>query len=246
MLRESQILQAWESGEGQPPAEQALCLLRYGYPDRSLAQLLSLPVGERDALLFALRERSFGPSLQGAARCPSCKEQSLFSVPLSALRVSASQPMSQTFQLDCEGLQILFRLPTVSDLRQAAQLAEVEAVRSFLIHCCIVSVSRGEESVQKSAWNRLPAQVERALADALSAHDPQSEVLLALCCAHCGHSYSALLDIVRFLWTELSARAERLFQEIDALARAYGWTESEILQLGPARRRRYLELVSHE
>ena len=87
MLRESLLLHAWESGQGQSPAEQALCLLQYGYPERPLAQLLSLSVGERDALLFALREQSFGPNLQGAARCPQCRQQSQFSVPLAALRV---------------------------------------------------------------------------------------------------------------------------------------------------------------
>lgn len=246
MLRESLLLQAWESGEGQPPAEQALCLLRYGYPDRSLAQLLSLSVGERDALLFALREQTFGPTLQGTARCPQCKEQSLFSVPLSALRVVAPSPGMQTAQLDWDDHQIVFRVPRVSDLRQAAQLSEVGAVRSFLIRCCIVSMSRGGKAVPASQWHLLPAQVERALASEMAKNDPQSEVLLALRCAHCGQDWNALLDIVRFLWTELSTCAERLFQEVDALARAYGWTESEILQLGPARRRRYLELLSHE
>jgi hypothetical protein len=246
MLRESLLLQAWESGQGQSPTEQALCLLRYGYPERPLAQLLSLSVGERDALLFALREQSVGPNLQGAARCPQCQQQSQFSVPLAALRVPNPGVGTQTFVLQHQALQISYRLPRVADLRQAARLADVDAVRAFLIRSCIVAVSCGGDEVTRSAWDALPASVEQALAAAMTANDPQSEVLLSLCCAHCGHGWSALLDIVRFVWTELSAQAERLIAEVDVLARAYGWTESEILQLGPARRRRYLQLVSHE
>ena len=38
--------------------------------------------------------------------------------------------------------------------------------------------------------------------------------------------------------------AERLFLDIDALARAYGWTEREILNLPPARRAAYLQIVT--
>lgn len=246
MLRESLLLHAWESGQGQSPAEQALCLLQYGYPERPLAQLLSLSVGERDALLFALREQSFGPNLQGAARCPQCRQQSQFSVPLAALRVPMPVAAAQTFVLHHESLRIAYRLPRVADLRQAARLADVDAVRAFLIRSCIVSVSRDGDESPLSVQDVLSESLEQALATAMTAHDPQSEVLLSLCCAHCGQAWSALLDIVRFVWTELSAQAERLMSQVDVLARAYGWTESEILQLGPARRRRYLELLSHD
>jgi hypothetical protein len=35
-----------------------------------------------------------------------------------------------------------------------------------------------------------------------------------------------------------------LMGEVDALARAYGWPEQAILQLSPARRARYLEMVT--
>jgi hypothetical protein len=35
-----------------------------------------------------------------------------------------------------------------------------------------------------------------------------------------------------------------LLREIEALARAYGWSEREILDLSPQRRHTYLELVS--
>ncbi len=39
------------------------------------------------------------------------------------------------------------------------------------------------------------------------------------------------------------SRAERLLREVHTLARAYGWSEGAILELGSARRERYLELV---
>ncbi|HPH28546.1 MAG TPA: phage baseplate protein, partial [Pseudomonadota bacterium] len=79
MWSEEDMLRAWEQGEGRAPVLQAQALLQAGYPQQSLAQLDSLTVGQRDGLLFALRERAFGSLLQGSARCPACGERSLFS-----------------------------------------------------------------------------------------------------------------------------------------------------------------------
>ena len=44
------------------------------------------------------------------------------------------------------------------------------------------------------------------------------------------------------LWSELEACARRLLHDVDVLARAYGWTETEVLALGAAPGA-YLELV---
>jgi len=46
-----------------------------------------------------------------------------------------------------------------------------------------------------------------------------------------------------FFWAELAAEAKRLLREVDALARAYGWREADILALSSQRRHAYLELV---
>mgnify|MGYP001788484044 CR=1 FL=1 len=38
--------------------------------------------------------------------------------------------------------------------------------------------------------------------------------------------------------------AERVLLDVDALARCYGWTESEVLRLSPTRRAAYLQLAA--
>ena len=48
---------------------------------------------------------------------------------------------------------------------------------------------------------------------------------------------------VAFVWAEVDAAAQRLLHEVDVLARAYGWTEPEVLALSEARRAAYLRLV---
>jgi hypothetical protein len=54
------------------------------------------------------------------------------------------------------------------------------------------------------------------------------------------------VDIASFLWTELNVHAKRVLGEVDAFARAYGWSESEVLRMSRARRQSYLELIANE
>jgi hypothetical protein len=42
----------------------------------------------------------------------------------------------------------------------------------------------------------------------------------------------------------VQAAAERVLLDVHALARAYGWTESEVLRLTPARRSAYLQMAA--
>ena len=79
----------------------------------------------------------------------------------------------------------------------------------------------------------LPDEVLAALADEMSARDPQAEVLLDLTCPTCGASWQTVFDIAAYFWAELAAEAKRLLREVDALARVYGWREADILALSP-------------
>jgi hypothetical protein len=77
----------------------------------------------------------------------------------------------------------------------------------------------------------------------LAAVDPAAELLLAITCPACGHGWEAPLDVAAFLWTELARIVVDTMSDVDALARAYGWTEQDVLGLRPARRRRYVAMA---
>jgi hypothetical protein len=117
------------------------------------------------------------------------------------------------------------------------------AARRELLARCLVSAQQAGSAVQAPD---LPPQIEARVSAALAEYDPQAEILLTLRCASpsCQHQWEALFDIATYFWTELGARARRLFQEVDALARVYGWRESEILAMSAVRRRQYLNLVN--
>ncbi len=78
----------------------------------------------------------------------------------------------------------------------------------------------------------------------MAEQDPQAEILLDVACPACGHAWQTLLDIVDFVWREVSAGATRLLEEVHTLARAYHWREADILALSSRRRQAYLEMAS--
>jgi hypothetical protein len=89
----------------------------------------------------------------------------------------------------------------------------------------------------------MPAEIIDLAIKRMGEADPQADVAVDLTCPCCQHQWQRNFDIVSYLWTELRGWAEQLLREVHLLASAYGWSESEILQLSAARRRRYLEMV---
>ena len=55
--------------------------------------------------------------------------------------------------------------------------------------------------------------------------------------------WRAAFDVGAALWAEVQRARRATLLDVDALARAYGWTEAEVLGLSPIRRAAYLQLV---
>ncbi|MFZ4506489.1 MAG: hypothetical protein ACOYON_02185 [Fimbriimonas sp.] len=73
--------------------------------------------------------------------------------------------------------------------------------------------------------------------------DPLAEIGFEPTCLECGHSWHVGLDPASFVWSAVESRASAILGEVHTLARAYGWSEREILDLSPARRHLYLTMV---
>jgi hypothetical protein len=68
----AELLAAWEAGLGEPATGRALLLHRTARPDVAAGRLPVLPVGEREADLFALRRALFGERMQVRLECAAC------------------------------------------------------------------------------------------------------------------------------------------------------------------------------
>jgi hypothetical protein len=226
-LSASEILDVWERGRGGSLAERAVRLLAAGGHPASPDEV---PVGERDALLAELRERTFGPRLEAVAGCPSCGDLVEAGFAAADLRAEHTRSAGHALELEVEGRPVRFRLPTAADLVVVADAPDREAGRALLLDRCLIDGTAGP-------------LVEDAVSAALAEADPGAWIELELSCPGCSEGWSAPFDIVSFLWAEVEARARELVGEIHALASAYGWREDEVLALSAERRQAYLELV---
>jgi hypothetical protein len=233
------IVRAWEAGRDRHPIDRALLLLSLARPDLTPAQLAALTVGQRNHWLLVLRRELLGPVLKGYAECPNCDQALEFEVDANA--ILRPEPAQATLATTLDGMDLHVRLPDSQDLAAVAGLDGMDAARRLLIERCLLAASRDGAPLDVDA---LPDTLLLALVDTMAEQDPQAETRLRLTCQACGHSWPALFDIASFLWTEIEAYAQRLLLEAHTLARAYGWSEGEVLALSSTRRKFYLDLVA--
>ena len=70
-----------------------------------------------------------------------------------------------------------------------------------------------------------------------------SALAVRLSCPDCGGEVSAEVDPVALLADRVSDEVRDLLGDVAELAAAFGWSETEVLQLSDARRRAYLDLA---
>ncbi len=246
-LSASEVLHAWEAGRQKHPVDRALLLLALALPTFSPDLLSSLTIGERNRSLLLLRQKTLGASARCLARCPNCGEQLEFSLNLETMSPTELEELVELVEhtepihnLNVDAYTLDFRLPTSTDLAAMVRAVDVQEGKHLLIERCVVQATRDNLPVPVE---NLPEEILQALSEAVIEHDPMAEIECVLVCQVCQQSWTTFFDIVSFFWTELDALAKRLLLEVHTIATAYGWRESDILALSPARRQYYLELI---
>ncbi len=234
-------LEAWEKGQRVDPQGRALALLSAVLPEVAPSRLPKLTLGQRDALLIRLRERTFGIVTKGFVQCPQCRSKLEFPLDLRNYDVAGTlRRRLEPSVFSYDGYEVRFRLPDSEDLAAVAFAPEVEGARGLLISRCVLGARRKGEAV--SPWE-LPEAVLERLGQHMEGLDPLAYIPLNIDCPRCSHQWTVLFDIATLLWQEISVSAERLLREVHALAFAYGWGESEILAMSEARRKFYLAQI---
>ena len=236
-LSPEKILVVWEAGRQQHDLDRALTLLAAASQELSRDELADLTIGERDERLLQLRTLMLGPSAMGFAECAQCAERIEFPVETAKLlegRAPARPTDVADHEVETNGSRVRFRLPTSRDLARAVTVPDSSEGLRRLVESCVFAPND----------SNLPNDILEAVGCAMIEADPQAEITLRLLCPACAYEWDLLFDIAEFFWTEISVQAQRLLREIDALARAYGWTEREILSLPAQRRKTYLELLA--
>jgi hypothetical protein len=229
----STLLCIWERGAQQSAVNRGLLLLTAAFPDRAREQLARMTMGERDSALLTLRERLFGSRVECLTSCAACGETIEVEFAVDDIRAGFGRA-DETHEVEVSGRVVSFRLPNSLDMRDVECDADALTAQQALLSRCVVS--RTEERLSEA----LIAAIDRRMGEL----DAQAQVQLDLACPACTRSCSAAFNVAPFLWTEIERWARTLLREVHVLARAYGWSEAEVLALGPARRQVYLEMVT--
>jgi hypothetical protein len=238
-LSATELLDLWERGLRQPPARRALALLEAAQPDLRPSEIAALPIGRRDAHLLELRELLLGGDLTVVIGCPACGEQLDSTFRTVDLRAEATA-VEPAQGLEVDGYRVAFRLPASDDLIALSRATDRAAARRMLLDRCVLEAERNGERTDAAS---LPEHVVAAVAARMAAADPQADVELALSCPACEHAWHAAFDVAGFFWQEIHAWAKSTLRSVHALARTYGWRETDVLALSPTRRQIYLELA---
>lgn len=218
-------------------------MLAAAYLDCSFDALAALSIGERDRRLLTLRQLTFGSQLASVANCSRCGETLEWNVETSDLVMQSATEQPANLSVDVDHYHVRFRLPNTLDLALLANSdwTDVACARQRLFENCILGAEEKGEEVSASA---LPVSVTTAIVKRMAEADPQADLQVELACPACGEEWQAQFDIESFFWTEVCSWAQRILSEVHRLARAYGWSETEILGLSPWRRQVYLNLAS--
>ncbi|HEX6773754.1 MAG TPA: hypothetical protein VF126_17095 [Acidobacteriaceae bacterium] len=239
-LSVQELLSVWERGLDARPYERALLLLAAAEADSTKEQLAAWSLGHRDDSLLALRECAFGSELNVVAVCPRCTQELEMLLSVPALRASAASAAGNSEgEVSLGQYQVRCRPANSGDLMKCRG-TDLETIRAELLARCVLEARWNDEPVEASA---LPQEVAEAATQQMAASDPQADIRIALDCSACRHHWEEVFDIVSFFWTEIDAWSRRLLREVHVLATAYGWRESDVLTLSPARRQIYLAMA---
>ena len=203
--------------------------------DRAVARRLL--VGDRDYLVLQLRKLSLGDAVQAVASCPACQEKLDIDFNIADIPIKERPGTASTYSVDLARRgrarrRVHFRLPTGADQEALAESDPADPVE-VLFRRCLVD-DDGE---------RLSATDRAAVIDEIEAQSPEIDLELDLVCPACERSFILPFDTTSFFLSELRRNGRRLLEQVHLLALHYHWTETDILGLTSARRRRYLALL---
>lgn len=218
----SGIVAVWESaGPLNPPERTAELLVAFQEaPDRAAA--LEIDIGRAAELIGHGFAETFGPTAEVVLTCPECGQVLQAEVDIAR----SPTPPRKARDLPTPGTP---RLPTVGEVAMVHGLPDAaEILRGWCLGPEIDPWDHDDGAARERA--------ERELAELVDQASPRGPVT----CPDCGTEFEATLDVAVLAWERIQDEAVRLVAEVATLARAFGWSESDILAMGTQRRAHYL------
>jgi hypothetical protein len=237
---EKLIIECWEKSHNRHPLEAALIILNTVIPSKSKKDFAWMNIGNRNLFLFHIREKFFGKKINMLTSCPNCNAEleSIFTFDATLLNEKTNN--TELFEFSPEDYQITYRLPNSYDLASASKCNEVLSARGDILKNCIIKLSKEDKIIPLSF---LPEEIISKLSKEMSNKNPYAETLLDLNCRGCNHKWTIVFDIAAFILSEINFYAQNILRNVHALASAYHWNESEIINMSTYKRNWYINLI---
>lgn len=196
-----------------------------------------LTAADRDRLLAAIYIHTYGSRIAGTIHCNNCDAPFDIDFSLEELLSHIYDGTNQTnVEKEHDGAfrrpdGSRFRLPTGEDECAVLGISPEEAENELLRRCALEGDPTGDtESLQRTMKDLAPLL----------------DLDLEARCPECNTQQMVHFDIQHYLFSALIQEQKQLALEVHRLAKAYGWSLNEILQLPRSSRRTYVALVESE
>lgn len=227
----------------------ARCTERVGAVAMTEQVARDLSVGDRQALLLALRQATFGPRVAAVVVCPwrDCGRRMDIDFAIPDIPVTQAADLLPEYQVTLSSggddaaeraeRVVRFRLPTGADQAAIGELALSSPLAALdtLLERCVAGGKTGLSPRDK-------AEIEQAMR--AEAYGPQ--LTFDATCPECRRTFTLPFDIQDFFFGEVTGSLELLLRDVHHLALHYHWTEGEVLGLPRERRQRYLQILADE
>jgi hypothetical protein len=194
-------------------------------------EAMSLTLPERDLLLGATWRIAWSSHIAGTLSCSQCEKPFDYDFNIddltSHVRVALDELPNEnsTYVLDS---RIRFRLPTAADELATVGLENDQAEQTLLRRCLVDGDAESDYATIEAAMEQVGSGLD------LDFH---------AACPECATVDTLRFQIQDFLLGAITSDGQLLIHDVHRIARAYGWSLTEILSLPRSKRRAFVTIL---
>lgn len=168
-----------------------------------------------------------------SSNCVVCGERFDFQVNQSELPFKTAGKGFPYLVVNTQHGLLKFRVPTAKDIEQIADMTgEMFPIRKLLQVCYLSDEKDSIEELDEQEIDLIESELEKV--------SPEVTEIVSVQCPECQKMQNIMIDP----YICLHKYRTSIYQDINKLAKAYHWSEKDILNLPRSRRKLYLDMIS--
>jgi hypothetical protein len=231
----SSILNVWDQCVGKNQPYKGVALASLASAERDRGNIVNWSIEKRDVALFHVRKTLFGNQFQNLSHCPECAQTVEWDFSFHQMGIPRLNEIPDNVEIPITigENNVLLRLPNSEDLFR-------NDAKQIIQNCILHPPVNGAQEVDK----QMPDEILNEINNEFNKICRASNISYSLSCVECKHEWQVSFDIVSYLWKEIDHWAKRFMDQIAVLAKNFGWSESDIINMPENRRNHYLNLVT--